>query len=92
MHAQEKDAFQNKIETSILDSREAKTLKVVKDQALITNSNLRTSQLDFLEQVERLRIYQDQGKTLLKDLMQQEKIHAKAEASLHTISFFQEAN
>ena len=57
MHAQEKEELQNRIETTILDRREAETLKVVKDQALITNSNLRTNQLDFLEQVERLWIY-----------------------------------
>ena len=49
MHAQEKEELQNRIETTILDRREAETLKVVKDQALITNSNLWTSQLDFLE-------------------------------------------
>ena len=75
-----------------MDRREAKTLKVVKDQALITNSNLRTIQLDFLEQVERLWIYQDQGKTLLEKVTQQEEIHAKVEVALQTISHFQKAN
>lgn len=43
MHAQEKGELQNGIEIAILDKREAETLKVVKDQALITNSNLWTS-------------------------------------------------
>ena len=43
VHAKEKEELQNKIETAILDIRETETLKVVKDQALITNSNLRTS-------------------------------------------------
>ena len=43
MHAQEKGELQNKIETAILDRREAETLKVVKDQALITKSNVQTS-------------------------------------------------
>ena len=92
MHAQEKEELQSKIKTSVLDSREAETLKVVKDQALITNSNLQTSQLDFLAQIERLRIHQDQGKTLLKEVTQQEEIHAKAEDSLQTISHFQKSN
>ena len=54
MHAQEKGYLYIRIETTILDKSEVETPKVVKDQALITNSNLWTSQLDFLEQVERL--------------------------------------
>ena len=65
---------------------------MVKDQDLITNSNLRTSQLDLLEKVERLRIYQGQGKNFLKEVMQQEEVHTKAEATLQTIFHFQKAN
>ena len=65
---------------------------MVKDQPLINNSNLRTSQLDFLKQVERLRSYQDEGKTLFKEVTQQEEVHAKDEATLQTISHFQKAN
>ena len=75
-----------------MDRREAETLKVVKDQAMITNSKLRTSQLDFLEKVERSWIYQDQGKTLLKEVTQQDKVLIKVEAALQTISHFQKAN
>jgi hypothetical protein len=44
----------------VLDKREAETIKVVKDQALISNSHLQESELDYLSQVERLRTYQSQ--------------------------------
>ena len=70
MHAHELEELQGKIESSILDKRETKILKVVKDQALITNSNLQDIQLDYLNQVERLQSYQSQGKTLLTEVMQ----------------------
>ena len=90
--AQEIEELQGKIEMSVLDKREVETLKVVKDQALVANSHLQTSQLDYLDRVERLRNYQDQGKTLLKEVMRQEEIHTKVEAALQKISRFQKAN
>ena len=68
MHAHEMEELQGKIELAVLDKHEAKTLKVVKDQSLIANSHLWDSQLDYLIQVERLRTYQSQGKTLLMEL------------------------
>ena len=76
----------------VLDHREVETLKVVKDQALVANSQLQTRQLDYLGQVERLWNYQDQEKTLLKDVLQQEEIHTKVEATLQNISRCQKAN
>ena len=48
MHAHELDELQGKIESAVLDKNETDTLKVVKDQALIANSHLRDSQLDYL--------------------------------------------
>lgn len=56
-HAQEIEELQGRIETAVLAKRETETLKVLKDQALVANSHLRTSQLDYLDQVERLRNY-----------------------------------
>lgn len=40
MHAHELEELQGKIESFILDKHQDETLKVVKDQALITNSHL----------------------------------------------------
>lgn len=40
-------------------------LKVVKYYAQVINIYLRTTQLDYLDRVERLHSYKDQGKTLL---------------------------
>lgn len=57
-------------------------LKVIKDQALITNSHLCKSQLDYLNQVDRICSYQDQGKLLLSKVSRQSKVHKKVEATL----------
>ena len=42
----------------MLERQETETLKIIKDQALITNSQLCDSQLDYLNQVDRLQSYQ----------------------------------
>lgn len=39
-----------------------------------------------------MRIYQYQGKMLLKEVTQQEEVHTKSEVSLQMISHFQKAN
>ena len=88
MHAHELEELHGKIESTVLDKREAETLKVVKYQALITNSHLRDSQLDYLSHVERLRTYQSQSKTLLVGVTRQDEVHTKAEASLQRVSHF----
>lgn len=88
LHAREKEEIQSEMETTILDNKEDDTLKVVKDYTLVINIALLMVQLDFLEQVERLRFYRDQGKMLLQDVVQQEEIHAKSEANLQRISHF----
>ena len=75
--AHEIEELQGRIETVVLHKREVETLKVVKDQALISNSHLRASQLDYLSQVERLQTYQSQGKTLLKEVTQWDDINTK---------------
>lgn len=67
LHAQEKEEIWSEIETTVLDNKEAETLKVVKDYALVINTDLRTVQLDYIEQVERLCFYRDQGKMLVQD-------------------------
>ena len=40
LHAQEKEEIQNEIETTILKNKEVETLKVVKDRALVINTDL----------------------------------------------------
>lgn len=67
-------------------------MKVVKEQALIDNLHLRASQLDYLNQVGRLRSYHSQGKSLLTEVMRREKMHDKVEAMLQQVSCFQKAN
>lgn len=57
VHAQDIEELQNKIKIAMLDQREVETLKMVKDQALVANSQLRTSRLNYLSQVERLQNY-----------------------------------
>ena len=92
VHAHEIEEIQGRIDTTVLDKREVKTLEVVKDQALIPNSHLRASQLDYPNQVERLQTYHSQGKTLLKEVTQQDDIHTKVKAALQRISGFQKEN
>ena len=91
-HAQEKEAIQSEIETSVLDNKETETLKVVKNYAEVINTNLQIAQLDYLDQVERLRSYKDQGKPLLQNAAQQEECHARSEMNLQSISRFQRVN
>ena len=69
-HAWEKEEIQSEIETSVLDSKEAETLKVVKNYAQVINTDLRTARLDYLDQLERFHSYKDQGTTLLQDVTQ----------------------
>lgn len=59
---------------------------------MITNSHLCDSQLDYLNQVDRLWSYQSQGKSLLMEVTQQYKMHDKAEAALQQVSCFQKVN
>jgi hypothetical protein len=66
----------------MLEKQETETLKIIKDQALITNSHPRDSQLDYLNQVDRLHSYQSQGKSLLMEVSLQDKMHKKDEAML----------
>ena len=40
LHSQELEGLQEKIETTLQEKREAESLKVVRDQALITNTYL----------------------------------------------------
>ena len=65
---------------------------MVKNYAQVINTNLWTDQLDYLDQVERLCSYKDQGKTLLQNVAQQEECHARSEANLQSISRFQRVN
>ena len=89
MHAHELEELQGKIESSVLDKHEADTLKVVKYQALIADSHLRDSKLDYLNKVKRLRTYQSQIKTLLAEVTQQDEVQSKSEAALKRVSHFQ---
>ena len=92
LHAREKEEIQSEIETSIFDNKEAETLKVVKNYALVINTDLQMAQLDYLDQVERLSFYHDQEKTLLQNVAQQEEFHAQSKANLQSISCFQRVN
>lgn len=67
-------------------------LKFIKDQALITNSHLRESLLDYLNEVDRLRSYQDQGKLLPSEVSRQSEVHEKAKAALQQVLRFQKVN
>lgn len=44
-------------ESTLQEKQETESLKVVRDQALITISHLRKNQLDYLSQVDRPRYY-----------------------------------
>ena len=59
LHAREKEEIQREIETSVLENKEAETLKVVKYYALVINTDLQMTQLIYLDQVERLCFYWD---------------------------------
>ena len=65
---------------------------MVKNYALVNNTDLQTTQLDYLDQVEGLHFYRDQGKTLLQNVMQQEEFHAQSKGNLQSISRFQRVN
>lgn len=88
LHIWEKEEIRSEIETTILDNKEVETLKVVKDYAMVINTDLRAVQLDSLEQVERLHFYRHKGKMLLQDVAQQEEIHTKSKVNLQMISCF----
>ena len=75
LHSQEIEGLQVKIESTLKEKQEAESLKVVRDQALITNMHLQESQLKYLSQVGRLHSYMSQGKMLLSNLSQQRKFH-----------------
>ena len=82
MHAHDIEELQGKIKSTFLDKREAETLKVVKEKALITNSCLQDSQLYYLNQVEWLQTYQSQDKSLLVEVTHQEEVHNKVKVVL----------
>ena len=48
-HTREKEEIWSEIETSVLDNKEAETLKVVKNYTLVINTDLQTTQLDYLD-------------------------------------------
>ena len=81
-----------KIESSLQEKQYTKSLKFLKEQALITNSHLRESQLDYLSQVDKLHSYMNQGKVLLSDLSQQRKLHEEVGVALQQVIHFQKAN
>lgn len=60
-HAWEKEAIRSEIETSVLDNKDTKMLKVVKKYAQVINTDLQTAQLNYLDQVDSLCSYKDQG-------------------------------
>ena len=76
----------------MLEYQEIETLKVVKDQALITNSHLHDSQLDHLNQVDRIQSYQSQGKSLLTEVTCHDKMHDKANDAPQQVLHFQKVN
>lgn len=92
LHAREKEEIRSEIETSVSDNKEAETLKVVENYVLVINTYLWIAELDYLDQVERMLFYRDQGKMLLQNLEQQEEFHAQSEANLQSISCFQKVN
>lgn len=78
LHSQKLEGLQEKIELTLQEKWESKSLEVVKDQALISNAHLRKGQLGYLSQTDRFWNHASQGIMVLLDLVQQRNCMKKS--------------